>query len=121
LSKADELAADEAEEILEHLVGSARSKRHERLSRLRERGDSSVEIGDEIVVGDRDDDERDGGDLVATGPTMARESSNLGDVFGGDETDATGGNEPEADLIQSSGIVPSVRLRLVLGREFITE
>lgn len=46
MSKADELAAEEAEEILEHVEGSARSRRHARLSRLRER--PLIELGDEV-------------------------------------------------------------------------
>ena len=127
LSKADELAADEAEEILEHLGGSERSKRHERLSRLREQ--SHIEIGDEIVVGDPkqkqdgeegdeivvgDDLEEDGGESVATEATLAEDNSNVEDALAGNDGNATEDNESEADMIQSSGIVPSVRACLIL-------
>lgn len=117
LSKADELAADEAEEILEHLEGSARSKRHERLSRLREQ--SHIEMGDEIVVGDPkggDDEDVDveEGDEIVVGGERAEDDGEsvataitLPDVEKHDG-DATEDNESEADMIQSSGIVPSV-------------
>lgn len=56
LSKADELAAEEAEEILEHVEGSARSRRHERLSRLREQ--ASIDVGEGTEGGDQVEDEQ---------------------------------------------------------------
>lgn len=47
MTKADELAHEEAEEILEHVEGSARSRRHERLSRLREQASVEMDHEDE--------------------------------------------------------------------------
>ena len=113
LSKADELAADEAEEILEHLQGSARSKRHERLSRLREQSHVSIEdegsIGDEIVAIGRNDgkaQEGDGGKEILSAEEGA--DTYYQETAAVDDVDATQDGGSEADMIQSSGIVPSV-------------
>lgn len=88
---------------MEHLEGSARSKRHERLSRLRERSHVEEEVGDETVLGQ--DPGQDDGEIIATGLTLEG-SSNTQDEADGDVTED---NESEADLIRSSGLVSSVR------------
>lgn len=101
---------------MESLPGSARSKRHERLSRLREQSHISlgddVSIGDEIVVLGRQNDERvkeNEGESVTSGQTPKDESLNVEDNVTVDGDNGTEGGESEADMIQSSGIVPSVR------------